>query len=78
MLQNLRIKARSSQQSLVAGVHSALPSPFLLQVTYMGQAAYIIGHPDAYEDPFWNSVPHGAFWPMLVVATLTSGAPRAA
>ncbi|KIZ05369.1 Potassium transporter 1 [Monoraphidium neglectum] len=49
-----------------------------LVVTYMGQAAYIIGHPDAYEDPFWNSVPHGAFWPMLVVATLTSGAPRAA
>lgn len=43
-----------------------------LVVTYMGQASYLVAHPEAYVDPFWMSVPHGAFWPMLIVATCAS------
>lgn len=43
-----------------------------LVVTYMGQAAFVAANPHAYDDPFWHSVPRGAFWPMLVVATAAS------
>lgn len=43
-----------------------------LILTYMGQAAYLAANPAAYVDPFWMSVPHKAFWPMLVVATFAS------
>ena len=43
-----------------------------LVVTYMGQASFVMARPDDFGDPFWNSVPKPAFWPMIVVATLTS------
>eukprot|EP00879_Flechtneria_rotunda_P016180 GHRR01016924.1.p1 GENE.GHRR01016924.1~~GHRR01016924.1.p1 ORF type:complete len:120 (+),score=24.78 GHRR01016924.1:214-573(+) len=44
-----------------------------LIVTYMGQASYVLAHPESYTNPFWISVPAGgAFWVMLVIATAAS------
>ncbi|KAI4252270.1 MAG: hypothetical protein L6R42_008039, partial [Xanthoria sp. 1 TBL-2021] len=39
---------------------------------YIGQAAYISDHPEAYSNPFFNAVPPGMFYPSLVVAVLAA------
>lgn len=39
-----------------------------LLLAYCGQAAHISLHPDAYSNPFYNSVPHGWLIPSLIVA----------
>jgi KUP system potassium uptake protein len=39
-----------------------------LLLAYCGQAAHISVYPDAYANPFYNSVPHGWLIPSLVVA----------
>lgn len=41
-------------------------------VTYLGQAAYMLRHPDDFSNPYFNSLPEWAFWPVLVIATLAS------
>lgn len=43
-----------------------------LLLGYLGQAAYISVHPDAYSNPFYNSVPPGMLYPSLVVAVLAA------
>ena len=39
---------------------------------YIGQAAYISQNKGAYSNPFFSSVPPGAFYPSLVVAILAA------
>lgn len=43
-----------------------------LLLAYIGQAAYISVHPDAYSNPFFNSAPPGTIYPALVVAILAA------
>ncbi|KAH8787910.1 potassium transporter-domain-containing protein [Diaporthe sp. PMI_573] len=43
-----------------------------LLLGYLGQGAYISVHPDAYSNPFYNSVPPGMLYPSLVVAVLAA------
>ncbi|KAI1118953.1 potassium uptake protein [Nemania sp. NC0429] len=43
-----------------------------LLLAYIGQAAYISVHPEAYSNPFFNSVPPGFLYPSLVVAVLAA------
>lgn len=43
-----------------------------LLLAYTGQAAYISRFPDAYSNPFYNSVPPGMLYPSLVVAVLAA------
>ncbi|KAK3382699.1 potassium transporter-domain-containing protein [Lasiosphaeria ovina] len=43
-----------------------------LLLAYIGQAAFISVHPDAYTNPFFNSVPPGMLYPSLVVAVLAA------
>ena len=47
----------------------AFPS---LMLNYLGQGALILVHPEAIKDPFWNMVPHFAYWPILILATFAS------
>lgn len=44
----------------------------MLLLAYIGQAAYISVHPEAYSNPFYNSVPPGMLYPSLVVAVLAA------
>ena len=46
-----------------------LPCLFL---SYIGQAAYISVHPEAYTNPLFNSVPRGAIYPALIIAILAA------
>jgi KUP system potassium uptake protein len=41
-------------------------------LAYIGQAAYISDVPSAYENPFFNTVPPGSFWPALVISILAA------
>ncbi|KAI1480268.1 potassium transporter [Daldinia eschscholtzii] len=43
-----------------------------LLLAYVGQAAYISVHPDAYTNPFYNAVPPGMLYPSLIVAVLAA------
>ncbi|KAK3329906.1 potassium transporter hak-1 [Apodospora peruviana] len=43
-----------------------------LLLAYIGQAAFISVHSDAYSNPFFNSVPPGMLYPSLVVAVLAA------
>ncbi|KAK5658944.1 hypothetical protein OQA88_1761 [Cercophora sp. LCS_1] len=43
-----------------------------LLLAYIGQAAYIRVHPEAYSNPFFNSVPPGMLYPSLIVAVLAA------
>ncbi|KAK4184156.1 potassium transporter-domain-containing protein [Podospora australis] len=43
-----------------------------LLLAYIGQAAFISQHPDAYDNPFFNSVPPGMLYPSLIVAVLAA------
>ncbi|KAI4133880.1 MAG: hypothetical protein LQ341_006114 [Variospora aurantia] len=43
-----------------------------LLMAYIGQAAYISVHPEAYSNPFFNAVPPGTFYPSLVIAILAA------
>lgn len=43
-----------------------------LLLAYIGQAAFISDHPEAYSNPFFNAVPPGTFYPSLVVAILAA------
>lgn len=39
-----------------------------LLLAYIGQAAFISVHPEAYSNPFFNSVPPGFLYPSLILA----------
>ncbi|XP_024357815.1 probable potassium transporter 17 isoform X3 [Physcomitrium patens] len=41
-------------------------------LTYAGQTAYLINHPENYLEGFFKMVPEPVFWPMFVVATLAA------
>lgn len=43
-----------------------------LLLAYIGQAAYISQNKGAYSNPFFHSVPPGAFYPSLVIAILAA------
>lgn len=43
-----------------------------LLLGYLGQGAYMSVHPEAYSNPFYNSVPPGMLYPSLVVAVLAA------
>lgn len=43
-----------------------------LLLAYIGQAAYISVHPDAFSNPFFNAVPPGTVYPALVIAILSA------
>ncbi|GAB3745053.1 potassium transporter Kup [Lysobacter olei] len=43
-----------------------LPS---LMLNYLGQGAFVLGHPDAVINPFYESVPRWALYPMIALAT---------
>ncbi|OVA03729.1 potassium transporter [Macleaya cordata] len=43
-----------------------------LLLAYMGQAAYLITYPSSAGRIFYDSVPDGLFWPVLVIATLAA------
>lgn len=43
-----------------------------LLLAYIGQAAYISVHPDAYSNPFFNAVPPGTLYPSLIIAILAA------
>ncbi|KAF3393895.1 Potassium transporter 5 [Penicillium rolfsii] len=43
-----------------------------LLLAYIGQAAYISVHPEAYSNPFFNSAPPGTIYPALIIAILAA------
>ncbi|KAK9866820.1 hypothetical protein WJX84_006444 [Apatococcus fuscideae] len=43
-----------------------------LVISYLGEGAYLIKHPEDYALTFWKSLPHGTFWPMFIIATLAA------
>ncbi|KAM7484253.1 hypothetical protein LguiA_000262 [Lonicera macranthoides] len=43
-----------------------------LLLAYMGQAAYLMKHPDSSDTIFYDSVPEGLFWPIFVIATFAA------
>ena len=40
-----------------------------LTLSYLGQGANVLAHPDARINPFWEMVPQLAYWPVFVLAT---------
>jgi KUP system potassium uptake protein len=47
----------------------ALPA---LVLSYLSQGAYLLRHPDTADAPFFRSLPPGALYPMVVLATLAT------
>ena len=43
-----------------------------LLLTYLGQAAFLTKHPEAYGAAYFTSVPHPVFWPMFIIAVLAA------
>uniref|UniRef100_A0A1D1XKC4 Potassium transporter n=2 Tax=Anthurium amnicola TaxID=1678845 RepID=A0A1D1XKC4_9ARAE len=43
-----------------------------LVLTYAGQTAYLIHHPDDHGDGFYKFIPGTVYWPMFVVSTLAA------
>ncbi|KAA6426043.1 MAG: potassium transporter [Trebouxia sp. A1-2] len=43
-----------------------------LLLTYLGQAAFLIKHPEAIGAAYYASVPHPVFWPMFIIAVLAA------
>lgn len=43
-----------------------------LFMTYIGQAAYISVHPEAYSNPVFNAAPPGTLYPTLIIAILAA------
>ncbi|KAJ5364794.1 uncharacterized protein N7496_010507 [Penicillium cataractarum] len=43
-----------------------------LLLAYIGQAAYLSVHPEAYSNPFFNSAPPGTLYPALIIAILAA------
>lgn len=43
-----------------------------LMLTYLGQASYIIKHPEMVSTAYYSSVPQAVFWPMFVLAVMSA------
>ncbi|XP_042033717.1 potassium transporter 26-like [Salvia splendens] len=43
-----------------------------LIVTYAGQTAYLLKHPENVVDAYYSSVPDPVYWPMFVISTLAA------
>ncbi|XP_047965619.1 potassium transporter 26-like [Salvia hispanica] len=43
-----------------------------LIVTYAGQTAYLMKHPENIVDAYYSSVPNPVYWPMFVISTLAA------
>ena len=43
-----------------------------LALNYLGQGALVLDHPGARYSPFFDMVPHFAYWPVLVLATVAA------
>lgn len=43
-----------------------------LLLAYIGQAAYISRNPSAWDNPFFNCVPPGMYWPSIVISILAA------
>ncbi|CAN0925504.1 Putative potassium transporter 12 [Linum grandiflorum] len=43
-----------------------------LLLAYLGQAAYLMKHPDSASRIFYDSVPESLFWPVFIIATLAA------
>jgi KUP system potassium uptake protein len=43
-----------------------------LALNYLGQGALVLEHPGARFSPFFDMVPHGAYWPVLILATVAA------
>ncbi|KAL9454069.1 hypothetical protein AB3S75_009634 [Citrus x aurantiifolia] len=43
-----------------------------LVLTYAGQTAYLIRHPDDHEDGFYKFIPKSVYWPIFIIATLAA------
>ncbi|GAQ92301.1 Potassium transporter family protein [Klebsormidium nitens] len=41
-------------------------------LTYFGQTAYLLKHPENVGSTYYKSLPHGTFWPMFILATLAA------
>lgn len=40
-----------------------------LVLTYAGQTAYLIKHPEAHDDGFYKFIPKTIYWPIFIIAT---------
>ncbi|KAL2545741.1 Potassium transporter 1 [Forsythia ovata] len=58
---------RSSIQ--IAFLFAIYPS---LVLTYAGQTAYLIRHPNDHDDGFYKFIPSAVYWPVFVIATLAA------
>ncbi|MGV8930757.1 MAG: potassium transporter Kup [Luteimonas sp.] len=43
-----------------------------LMLNYLGQGAFVLQHPNAVENPFYEAVPQWALYPMIVLATMAA------
>ncbi|MDR0183496.1 potassium transporter Kup [Lysobacter arvi] len=43
-----------------------------LMLNYLGQGAFVLGHPSAVKNPFFEAVPSWALYPMIVLATMAA------
>lgn len=43
-----------------------------LMLNYLGQGAFVLEHPGAVENPFYEAVPEWALYPMIVLATMAA------
>jgi len=48
-----------------------LALPCLL-LNYLGQGALVLDHPGARNNPFFEMIPHGIYWPVLLMATVAT------
>jgi KUP system potassium uptake protein len=67
MYTNVELTDRCGSQLSTLG----LVWPSLL-LTYLGQAAFLIKHPEAIGAAYYASVPHPVFWPMFIIAVLAA------
>ncbi|GAB2220986.1 hypothetical protein Droror1_Dr00012147 [Drosera rotundifolia] len=59
-----------NKQSIQAAFMFAIyPS---LALTYVGQTAYLIKHPNDFADGFYKFIPKPVYWPMFIVSTLAA------
>ncbi|KAL8993687.1 MAG: hypothetical protein Q9169_006164 [Polycauliona sp. 2 TL-2023] len=65
-------RRRAIQMSWLCFAYPCLLLAVRFAAHYIGQAAYISHHSEAYSNPFFNAVPPGMFYPSLVVAVLAA------
>ncbi|CAL0324826.1 unnamed protein product [Lupinus luteus] len=59
----------SGRSIQIAFIFTIYPS---LVLTYAGQTAYLIKHPNDISDGFYKFIPTTVYWPMFIVATLAA------